>query len=816
MPRVDPSARSALLVTVLIAALIVLGEWLARPPAALGDDAAAEQFSAARAMRHVDRLAAAPRPAGSAAHAQAREYLIETLRGLGAEVERQSRLQVFDYDRHGGDARFAWVENVVARWPGRDDGPALLLMSHYDSVPAAPGAGDAASGVATILETVRALRVDGLPLRNPLIVLFADGEETGLFGAQAFFGQHRWAEQVGLVLNFDARGSGGPVAMFETSERNGALIAALASAAPAPLADSLVYSVYRQMPNDTDLSVARQAGKAGLNFAFVHGFFDYHRPTDTAANLSPDTLQHLGSYALPLARHFGEATLPPERQPDRHYFNPLGHRFVHYPPWFDWVGWTLAALLLAVAAGRAHRAGALPLRPLGRALLLAPFALLLPALLVFLLHRALDPDVTAVIARQRGWFVGWSLLAGGAAIALQALAVRGLGRVAAFATVTGLLLLALLAEPTIPLLAAVLLPAVAAVALLRRPLPREPWIAAQWLLWLLLTLLLLWWLPGATHALLWPLLALALLQLWRWRRPERRLGAAPAVLAAIPAAFWLGATALTFDVLIGFALPVAAVLPLLLVLVAFAPLLAAPAAAGSGLLLMAAAALGLGVLSIDPPWDARTPRGSELFVLHDGDRSYWASSDDPLDDWHRQRLGDAPERLMQAPYRPQGGPPLWRTAIDTVAVPAPRLELLGSDIDGEQRTLRLQLTVDGGSDQLALYLPAETDLQGWQVGGQPLRVVRRDPHSAWRLLGFALPAAGVELQLTLGPGSDWPELRVASVAHALPVGVALPERAADRMRRAYSYSDGSVSVARFLLQPDRIEPLPAVAAPEIR
>ena len=39
------------------------------------------------------------------------------------------------------------VTNVIARIPGIEtDGPAVLLMAHYDAVPASPGAGDDGSG----------------------------------------------------------------------------------------------------------------------------------------------------------------------------------------------------------------------------------------------------------------------------------------------------------------------------------------------------------------------------------------------------------------------------------------------------------------------------------------------------------------------------------------------------------------------------------------------------------------------------------------------------------------------------------------------
>jgi hypothetical protein len=39
-------------------------------------------------------------------------------------------------------------------------------------------------------------------------------EELGLNGAALFVTQHQWAKEMGLVLNFEARGSSGPSYML--------------------------------------------------------------------------------------------------------------------------------------------------------------------------------------------------------------------------------------------------------------------------------------------------------------------------------------------------------------------------------------------------------------------------------------------------------------------------------------------------------------------------------------------------------------------------------------------------------------------------
>ena len=114
----------------------------------------------------------------------------------------------------------------MARVRGTASTGAVLLAAHYDSAPEAPGAADDGAGVAAILEAVRALRHHP-PLRNDLIVVFTDGEEKGLLGARLFVRDHRWVEDVALVLDFEARGNTGPSILFETSAVGMSLLDAL-------------------------------------------------------------------------------------------------------------------------------------------------------------------------------------------------------------------------------------------------------------------------------------------------------------------------------------------------------------------------------------------------------------------------------------------------------------------------------------------------------------------------------------------------------------------------------------------------------------
>ncbi len=349
---------------VFLLILIAVGAWLAvalfRAPAPLDASARPGEFSAGRAFEHVKAIAATPRPMGSARHEEVRDYLVGQLRQLGLDPQVQTAT-----GRSPSGRTFGRVENIVARLrgaAGREQG-AVLLDAHYDSVPSGPGASDDGAGVAVLLETLRALQA-GPPVDRDVIVLFSDGEERGLLGADAFAESHPWAKDVGVVLNFEARGTRGPGLMFETGPGNRWLIEHFAAAAPYPAAASYSYEVYRRLPNDTDFTVFRKHGLGGLNFAFIHGAVGYHTAMDSIEHCDRGSIQQLGSNALAMVRVFGEA---PELGPaadrpsgDAVYFNPLGRTFLWYP-----AGWVLALLGLLEIAGIAVLGLALARRRVG-------------------------------------------------------------------------------------------------------------------------------------------------------------------------------------------------------------------------------------------------------------------------------------------------------------------------------------------------------------------------------------------------------------------------------------------------------------------
>ena len=197
---------------------------------------------------------------GSPQNEAVRRYLVEELSALGLRAEVQEATAV----RFGIDGLVAGKpRNVLARVEGEGGGEsAFLLVAHYDSVPTGPGASDDGAGVATMLETARALKAGPL-LKNDVILLFTDGEERGLLGAQAFANDHPWASDVSVVLNLEARGNTGAARLFETSDDNGWIMAQFAEAVPYPIANSGSTAGYKLSGSDTDLTVFMDAGCAG-------------------------------------------------------------------------------------------------------------------------------------------------------------------------------------------------------------------------------------------------------------------------------------------------------------------------------------------------------------------------------------------------------------------------------------------------------------------------------------------------------------------------------------------------------------------------
>jgi Zn-dependent M28 family amino/carboxypeptidase len=387
------SIFSSTIIYALIVAAIMFS-WFSQVPSKSNyTDNIATQFSQQNALSHLAKITEHPRYMGSSEHTKVRAYLVAELKKLGIEVEVTKRLaQSSKYFSSG------YVHNVIGRIKGSESmeagNKALLLMSHYDSgTHSSYGASDAGSGVVTILETIRAFLESKPVHKNDIVVMFTDGEEEGLFGAEAFVAEHPWAQHIGLVINFEARGSGGPSCMLlETNGGNSTLINQYTQAgAPYPVGNSLMYSIYKMLPNDTDLTVFReQANINGFNFAFIDDHYDYHTEQDTLERLDLSSLNHQASYSIAMLNHFKDVDLTTlNSEQDNVFFNFANITTISYPFSWVWPLFVLAVLIWLAVTSVAAKTAAQPFKSLAIASLPAWVSVIVAGLLGYFGWQAL-------------------------------------------------------------------------------------------------------------------------------------------------------------------------------------------------------------------------------------------------------------------------------------------------------------------------------------------------------------------------------------------------------------------------------------------
>lgn len=319
-------------------------------------------FSSARALAQLVEISEGPHTTGSPDQERALGYLVARLRSLGLEPGVQTTT---DYVRDSAVVRAATVRNVVARVPGTASTGAILLTAHYDAAPLSPGGADDGVGVATVLETVRAVTA-GPRLRNDLIVLFTDADELGLFGSRAFASSHPWMPDVALVLSVQARGGTGPSIPFEIGAENGRVVDALATVRTNPATSSLTRSFRDRLVESAPADPLRRGGLPEVSLVALGGQALDHQTRDTRDRVSERTLQQGGDQLLTLTRSFGAHDLSQGRlaASDQAYVTLPGVGLVHYPTLWGVAGtlgmlaiWGLLALVLK--ARRATRRGVL-------------------------------------------------------------------------------------------------------------------------------------------------------------------------------------------------------------------------------------------------------------------------------------------------------------------------------------------------------------------------------------------------------------------------------------------------------------------------
>jgi hypothetical protein len=735
-----PKSRFALGIAAILfmALLVALAVHQLRPTAAMRSDAPAPEFSSERALTHVKAIAQRPRPLGSAEHSAVRDYILSqlTTAGLTPEVQQTTATNYLG----NGDIRAATVENIIARFKGASNTRAILLVAHYDSVPTSFGASDNGSGVGVLLETLRALRA-GPALNNDVIFLFTDGEETGLFGAHAFVGEHPWAKEAGPVFNFEARGTSGPSIMFETSDQNGRLIEEFSKAAPHPVANSFAYEIYRLLPNNTDLTVFKNANFPGLNFAYIDGSTHYHNQLDTSEQIDVNSVQHHGNYALALTKHFGNLDLQNIRERNAVYFDVLGLFLVRYS------GAVVPFITLLIAV---IFVGLVVLGLKKERLTLLGIALGFGVQLITLI---VVPAATAV-----AWFVIQRMLN----------AFGGSAQATAYQSKLYFIGFVLLAIAISYISYAALLPKIRVENFMAGSL-------VGWVLLLILTSLLL---PGASYLLTWPVLfclpAFGYVLLTGDQQSRRLLlilffllAVTPALLMLVPAIYLMsiGLNLSSIGIIVAILILVCALLvPHFLSLRFGNDRTFAIVVAVAGVLFISVAAFR----SIH---DAGHPKLDSLFYGLNADtgKAIWASFDEKPDEWTSRVLpSNAQKRAAPEFFAPGRAGLLMQADAVPVALPAPNATVLTDSTKDTLRTLKLRITSPRAAPVISVYIDSVKNLHGVWVNGRRIEVTASNQRrGSWSINHYNVLPEGIELTLEFSQ-EDSPKMRVVDQSYSLP------------------------------------------------
>jgi hypothetical protein len=302
-----------LFAAVVLSGLLAYGLWTLPKP----QNADYKGFSSARVVEDIRVISQKPH---SVAHpderAQVREYLIDRLESMGADTVMQFRYDSivgpqnkhveYTFDAVNLLAEFAPASETVS-------GTDLMLVAHYDSRYSQPmprdtvwsyGAADDGYGVGVILETVSLALKNRAEWKQGIKVLFTDAEEPGMKGMKAIWENNREVfDNVGLVLNVEARGTWGPALLFEACPGNAKVQELYASTAAYPFTYSLTTVVYQFLPMFTDFTIVKDE-LPGLNFSNIADVNHYHTDLDNFSNISEKTIQHYGSQILPLTMEY--------------------------------------------------------------------------------------------------------------------------------------------------------------------------------------------------------------------------------------------------------------------------------------------------------------------------------------------------------------------------------------------------------------------------------------------------------------------------------------------------------------------------------
>lgn len=361
---------------------------------------------------------------------------------------------------------------------------------------------------------------------------------------------------------------------------------------------------------------------------------------------------------------------------------------------------------------------------------------------------------------------------------------------------------------------------------LRRSIRPENLASGALFWWTILSVLSSLFFPGGSYLFTWPLLFAVLVLGWMllttrhpshpWlRAPVLSLAMVPGIVLLIAAILFLLPLAIRLDAELGLpTLPVPLLLVLLLVglfIPQFVPFSEPPhtsagehrvaenkgkrlrMALGRWLLPVASLLISIILLTtaIGTSGFSATHPGTDSITYQlnaDTGQAVWLSRDQRLDDWTRQFF---PASSGQGPFQEKA---------PSVALAAPTVTLKSDTMNGDVRTLRLQIASARHAAYAAVVVEAQGQIVAAALDGQPfdLSVLAENQRQRLQFNYAALPDKGFDLQLSIRSTAPV-KITVQDISNGLPSirGMTIHSRPASLMPAPTTWQDPTIVIKSF-------------------
>ncbi len=515
----------------------------------------------------------------------------------------------------------------------------------------------------------------------------------------------------------------------------------------------------------TDLEILATDGVQGLNFAYIDGAHVHHTQLDSIETLDERSLQHSGSYALALARHFGNINLEPGVSRDAVFFSVLGSFLVHYP-----VGWAIPLAILVAALFIAVVVVGLKRKRL-------TFGGMILGLFAFLFSVIASAIVVSVLQKVTGILPNNSLNLGNPDPYNSSIYILGFLGVA------------------IGVIAALYI-------WFRGRTSIDNLVVGAMFPWLILTIFTGFALPEGSYLFTWPLLfiliALGLDFVIRKKETDPlklsvglSLSTFPAIALIVPMIYFcFQFFSFQMSPRITAIFIAIAMLPVGL-LISQLDFMMRPK---KWLLPAIAILVGITFLSVGKStshFDRDSRMQSSLFYAVNANtgRAIWASLGDRPDEWTSQFLPNSTETISGIDFAGQDMD-LLHAEAPLMPVPTPEINVVSDTTTNGIRFLNLRIRSARQAPTIIVSLNEETNVRAFVLDGK-----RYDkfPKDGWRMRYFAAPPEGIELILEMEPQPNV-LLRVTDFSPGLPdvPGVSIRPRPDHLMISPDLFNDGFV------------------------